>query len=173
MFDSPKSHDCFRHIQMYNVDFYKYELRHRCNDCGFGSNSGVMMRKHACFRTPIPRDFPTSQDNLTPPHVVFEGQSSQLASQHSSMPVASELNEENIENDVATQDSLTSAVSLVDEINSPADSAPGSSTAIPQNSNIPQVALWMPPCIPRILQALVAESWRQIQFILSFQLEIF
>lgn len=126
MFDSPKSHDCFRHVQMYNVDFRKYEFRHRCEECGFGSNSGVMMRKHSCRRTPIPRDFPSSQDDLTPPHLVFAGHSPQLASQHSSMPVATATSDENIEN---TQDSFPSVVSLVDEINSPSRVAPSASTS--------------------------------------------
>lgn len=79
MFDNPKSHSCFRHIQMYNADFSKYNFNHRCEKCGFGANSKETMKKHQCRRTPVHRDFPSSQAD--PPQIVFGGHSPQLASQ--------------------------------------------------------------------------------------------
>lgn len=41
MISNPKSHSCFRSIQMYNVDFLKYYFAHWCTTCNFGSNSKV------------------------------------------------------------------------------------------------------------------------------------
>lgn len=67
MFSNPKSHSCFRNVQLFNVDFTKYEFNHHCSRCPFGTNSKTQMKNHKCKYTPIHRDSPPSNLELTPP----------------------------------------------------------------------------------------------------------
>lgn len=84
-FNNPKSHSCYRNVQLFNVDFSKYTFNHHCRRCPFGTNSKTQMKNHKCKYTPIHRDFPSSDPTLTPPHQVFAEQSPSPASQSSNI----------------------------------------------------------------------------------------
>lgn len=132
MFDCPRNHSCFQHLQMYNVNFDEYKFKHRCDNCRFGSNSVVVMRKHLCSRTPFRSEFPSSQGNQTPPHAIFEGQSPHLASQqnvnNSESPPPSQ-SQENISH--AQVDEFPLVVLLVAEVNAPQVESTSTATEIP------------------------------------------
>lgn len=116
MFSNPKSHSCFRSIQMYNMDFSKYSFA-----LVISASIPKSIRKRLCRLTPIYRDFPSSEPNRTPPHLIFQDQTPQLASQVSSsqsyLTPASPSQQESV------QSTFPSQVSLFEEINSQSSSA--------------------------------------------------
>lgn len=117
MTKNPKSHDCFRNISIYNVDFSKYTFPYTCDTCHFGANKKYPVTTHKCYLTPVHAPFPSSDPGATPPHQVFQNQTPQFSAQsQSDQQVTEEVLENNSRRSTqAPENTFPSRVSLVSE----------------------------------------------------------